>query len=265
MKKTIWVLLISLSLLVLSWRFLWPAFLSMANLQAKAGIKILSTPEKATVYLNDQKKGETPYAETNLTSGDYLVKIDSGSNSWQGQVKLTPGTLTVVNRELNKGSGAGETLILEAGNGVTIIASPAASSVEIDGKIAGQTPIKLDLPIGEHTFVITHENYQPRTIRANVPQKFNLILSVDLGLKEADFPTNIIIAAPPPVVVKLKVLLTPTGFLRVRDKPSTTGAEIGRVSPGDELELIEEVSGWDKIKTASGLEGYVSAAYVSRQ
>lgn len=265
MKKTIWVLLIGLSLLVLSWRFFWPIFLSVANLQAKAGIKVLSTPEKATVYINDQKKGETPYEETSLVSRDYLVKIDSGSNNWQGTVKLTPGTLTVVNRELKSGSGIGETLTLEEGSGVTIIVSPAASSVEIDGKIAGQTPIKLDLSTGEHTFVITHENYQPRTIRANVPQKFNLILSVDLGLGEINLPTNTTIAAPPPTVVKLKVLATPTGFLRVRDKPSTAGSEIGRVSPGDELELIEQASGWDKIKTSSGVEGYVSTVYVEKK
>lgn len=265
MKKTILILLILLSLLVISWRFLWPLFLSVASLQAKAGIKVLSTPEKATVYLNSQKKGETPYEETNLSASDYLVKIDSGDAGWQGTVKLTAGTLTVVNRELNKDSGAGEILTLEEGRGVTVIASPTTAQVEIDGKGVGQTPLKLDLPSGEHTFVVTQENYQPRTIRANVPQKFNLILNVFLKLAETNLIANTAITAVKPPAAKLKVLTTPTGFLRVRDKPSLQGQEVGRVSSGEELELIEESGGWDKIKTKTNLEGYVSKTYVEKQ
>ncbi|QQG43722.1 MAG: PEGA domain-containing protein [Candidatus Daviesbacteria bacterium] len=264
MKKTFFVLLITLSFLVVSWRFLWPAFLSVANLQAKSGVKVLSSPEKATVYINDQKKGESPYEETNLSAGDYLIKIEEGEASWQRRVKLTSGTLTVINRQLNKDSEAGEILTLEEGRGVTIIASPTISQVEIDGKKVGPTPLKLDLPSGEHTFVISQENYQPRTIRANVPQRFNLILSVDLKLEETNLVSNTTVSTSPPAI-KLKVLTTPTGFLRVRDKPSLQGQEIGRVNTGDELEAVEESTSWDKIKTSTGLEGYVSKTYVEKK
>lgn len=262
-KKTILVLLITLSFLVLVWRFVWPTFLSMVNLGQKSGIKVLSTPEKATVYINNQKKGETPYEETDLMSGDYLVRLDSVGNSWQGQVSLTPGTLTVLNRELGKTGGSGEMLALADGRGVTIVTTPTRAQVEIDGQPIGETPLKRDLPPGEHTFIITHDHYNKKTIRANVPQKFSLILSVDLELMAANLPAP---ATPAPkAAVVLKVKTTPTGFLRVRDKPSLAGVEIGRINSGEELELLEEGASWDKIKTSGGLEGYVFVTYVEKR
>ena len=57
---------------------------------------------------------------------------------------------------------------------------------------------------------------------------------------------------------------TPTGFLRVRDKPSLNGLEIGRVNPGEKLILLEELSGWVRIRMANEKEGYVSSAYISK-
>lgn len=51
---------------------------------------------------------------------------------------------------------------------------------------------------------------------------------------------------------------TPTGYLRVRVKPS--GAELARILPGEKFEILEEESGWIKITTPSG-EGWILKSY----
>ena len=86
---------------------------------------------------------------------------------------------------------------------------------------------------------------------------------MDLALSEADLTT---VAAPvitqtPQVIVKE----TPTGFLRVRDKASLSGKEIAQVKPGDSLILLEELTGWDRVRLSDGTEGFVSSTYVEKK
>jgi len=65
-------------------------------------------------------------------------------------------------------------------------------------------------------------------------------------------------------VVKILIKDTPTGWLRVRDKASTAGSEVGRVEPGDEYELLDEDNGWYKIEYEQGEEGWISAQYANK-
>jgi len=118
----------------------------------------------------------------------------------------------------------------------------------------------------EHTFSINHSNYLKRNIRAYLPAGYNLTLSADLALSEADLTTIItpVTTQTPTVVVKDTVSPNP-GFLRVRDKASTAGKEIARVLPGDELVLLEELASWDRVRLANGTEGYVSKTYVEKK
>jgi uncharacterized protein YgiM (DUF1202 family) len=59
-------------------------------------------------------------------------------------------------------------------------------------------------------------------------------------------------------------LQTPTGFLRVRDQASLGGAEIGQVKPGETYTLLDEQSGWYKIKF-NNKEGWISSQYAQKQ
>lgn len=269
-KKTSLLILTLISLGVLTFKYGGEVSSSIFKIKQKAGIRVLSVPTGAKVFLNDSEVGKTPYEDQNAQSGEYLLKIQqaegsiSGSLVWQSKVSLNPETLTVVNRELSKDatSQAGEVLTLEKGKGATIISTPNGASVEIDGKDYGLTPVSVDIPVGEHTFAVKRGNYLNRSIRAAVPVGFNLSLNVDLALSEADL-TNIV---TPPITQTPKVVVkdTPTGFLRVREKADISSKEIGRVSPQEELVLLEEVDGWDKVRLASGIEGYVSKTYVEK-
>jgi uncharacterized protein YgiM (DUF1202 family) len=175
--------------------------------------------------------------------------------------------MTVVNRELSTSStsSAGEILMLDKGAGVVITSSPQGADVTVDGKSYGQTPLSLpEITPGEHNFTLSHPNWLKRDIRATIPPEMVLNLEIDLAISEADLGN---ISAPKVTTLpKLVVGQTPTGFLRVRDKPSLAGEEIGKVYPGQNLTALEEArDGWYKVKLENGVEGYVSASYVQKQ
>lgn len=230
-----------------------------------SGISILSVPEGATVFLDEKEVGKTPYEDKNLEVDQIDVRLEKMGASWAGKVKLNQQTVTIVNRDLaqDAASSAGEILTLEKGRGMTIISNPSDSEVEIDGKIIGKTPVTINSGIGEHTIIISHPNYQKRSIRASLPDKFNLTVSVDLSLSEVDLTTvtREVISQTPKVLVKQ----TPTGFLRVRDKPTLSGKEITRVNTGDTLVFLEDLSGWTKVKLSDGTEGFVSSSYIEKK
>ncbi|MBI4039906.1 PEGA domain-containing protein [Candidatus Daviesbacteria bacterium] len=264
MKKALFLILVFLSVLVLAVRFGTKPLTTLLASGQRAGLKVTAMPE-ATVFLNDKSAGKTPYEDSNLAVGNYLIKLVSEKGSWQGQVRLTAGTLTGINRELsvNLASAAGEILSLSQGSGVVVTSSPQGADITIDGKFYGKTPISVsDLAPGEHNFLLAHDNYLQRSIRASIPGQLALNLNVDLAISEADLtsvnaPT---LTTSPQLIVKD----TPTGFLRVRDQPSLAGTEVAKVSPGEKLILLEEMAGWDRVRLQDGKEGYVSSTYVQK-
>lgn len=284
MRKVILSLLIFLGLLGILFRFGYPLLVQKMGLQGRAGIKV-DANLKTKVFINNREVGVTPFQDENLSEGEVLValqKINEASSSagqsalptasfkdnflWQGYVKLNSGTLSVVNRDLSDTTTAssGEVITLEAGDGVTIVSTPTEAVVNVDGKERGRTPLTLsDLSSGEHQFIISHENFLNRSIRANLVDGFNLKLNVDLALSEADL-TRI---ATPPVTTSKQVVVkkTPTGFLNVRETASTNGKIVIQVKPGEILSLLEELPNWNRVRTSEGKEGYVSSIYVEKR
>ncbi|MBI2334218.1 PEGA domain-containing protein [Candidatus Daviesbacteria bacterium] len=265
MKKAIILILVLVSIFILLIRFADFGLQTFLGAKLVGGMNILSMPSGATVYLDEAEVGKTPYEDKNLTPKEYAIKIAKADLSWQGRVKLTGGTVTVVSRDLAKdfSSSAGETLTLEKGSGATIISSPDGASVDIDGKSRGSTPVSLDLASGEYLLTLSRPNYLKRSIRAYLPEGYRLVISADLALSEADLTQ--VVTPPISQTPEVQVKETPTGFLRVRDKPSLAGKEISQVKPGDTLILLEELSGWFRVRLSNGSEGYVSSSYVEKK
>lgn len=264
MKKVIIWILILLSAVALFLRFSNKLAELFLGIKQNAGIAVLSEPSEATVYLDDKEVGKTPYEDKNLESREYLVKLVKDGASWQGKVKPTAGTIAIINRNLSKDqtSSAGEILILQRGKGITVVSNPTEAEVEIDGKTVDKTPLTVNIESGEHIILLSHPNFLRRSIKAILPDNFNLTISVDLSLTEADLTT-----ISTPVISKtaeVSVLQTPTGYLRVRDKPSLSGKEIAKVKPGDKLVLLEEAGEWYRVRLPDNTEGYISSAYAEK-
>ncbi len=265
MKKVIVWILVLLSFAVIIIRYSSKIEEIVLGIKPKSGISILSTPADATVFLDGKEVGKTPFEDKNLDVKQYSIKVEQNGASWQGNVKLTNQTMAIINRDLatDQASSSGEILTLEKGRGMTIISNPSQAQVEIDGKASGMTPISINLPSGEHTILVSHQNYLKRSIKAILPDNFNLTVSVDLALSEADLTqvSTPVITQTPEIIVKS----TPTGFLRVRDKASLLGKEIAQVKVGDTLVLLEELGSWDRVRLSDGKEGFVSTAYVAKK
>ncbi len=265
MKKTLTWILILLSIVVLIIRFSSSAEELLFGIKQKSGISVLSTPEDATVSLDGKDVGKTPYEDKNLAVKEYSIKIEKDKSVWQAKLNLIAGTVAVINRDLSpdEASSAGEILTLKKGTGITVVSSPADVNVEIDGKSLGKTPNTFDIKPGEHTIILSHINFQNRSIKAKLPEGFNLTVSSDLAISEADLTTisTPVITQTPEVIVKN----TPTGFLRVRDKASLSGKEIAQVKVGEALILLEELGSWDRVRLSNNTEGFVSSSYVEKK
>lgn len=239
-------------------------FAGMFNLTPKSGLKITSTPE-AVISINGLEVGKTPYQDENLSAGEYLVKLTSDNSSWQGRIKLTKRTLSVINRLLAPGiaSSSGESLVLDKGEGVVITSNPSGSEIDIDGKILGVTPLSVSsLVPGEHSISLSRDGYIKKNINVILPSEAKLYINVDLAMNNTELnnvPTPTIT-----LVQKIIIKQTPLGYLRVREKPTVSSQEIGQVSSGDELVVVEEVPGWIKIKMKDSQDGYVSTQYIQR-
>lgn len=265
MKKTVILILVLISSLLLLVRFADFGLQSFLGAKKVGGINVLSMPSGATVYLDGAEVGKTPFEDKNLSPGEHKLKIEKNGFSWQGKVKLMAGTVTVVNRDLAKdsSSSAGETLTLGKGSGITVISSPDGASVEINGKAEGATPVSVKLSSGDYLLTLSRPNYLNRSIRVNLPEGYKLVVFADMALSEADLTA--VQTSPITQTPEVSVKDTPTGFLRVRDKPNLSGKEIAQVKPGDTLILLEELSGWFRVRLSDGTEGYVSSSYAEKK
>ena len=229
-----------------------------------AALQITSTPE-AAVFLDGKHVAKTPFRSDQLNSKEYLVKISAGEASFTTKVSLKAGTLTVINRDLanNFLAQSGETLSLEPnGKGIFINSTPPQADLLLDGKLIGKTPIdQEEIAEGDHKLVLSKEGYVKREFAVKTSKDFKLIADVTLASEIAKgigpSPT------PTPQAQKVEVTETPQGFLRVRKDPSISSQEIGRVKPGDQLEVIQETNDWVQVNF-EGKQGWISTQYTKK-
>jgi len=258
--------------------------LSTQKQQGKAGLQVKSDPV-ASVFLDSRFLGRTPY-EDRIEPGEYTLKLIPESTataaaSWQGKVTLQANILTFVNRELGTSdlNSSGEVISLERLTGkdteVSIVTTPDGAEVKIDGQDKGTAPLLLrNIEPGEHEIIITSPGFLSKSVKVKATTGFKLTASIQLGVgsSEGTLPettpkpgeekpqTSETNAPEKPYVV---ILDTPTGWLRVRSEPSTTASEAGKVNPKEKYHLLDEKSGWYKIKLED-IEGWISGRYAEK-
>lgn len=229
-----------------------------------AALQVSSVPE-ASVFLDGVHLGKTPFYSDQLKSGTHTIKIAASEASFVQKIDLASETLTVVNRELNDNfmAQSGEILWLEKGKDSIFISSkPEAAEVEVGGKFKGETPILIDdLDPGEHKVSVSRVGYATRQFTIKTSQKYQILADVTLASQIAKDSKNSIENVE--TIKKLEILRTPQGYLRVRQEPSLTSAEVGRVNTGDQLEIIQETEDWVKINFEGKL-GWISVQYTKK-
>jgi hypothetical protein len=258
--------------------------------KAPAGLEINTTPS-ATVFLDGESKGETPYVNRNIKPGTYTLKLVpiSGSNlpPYETKLVLTSRASTIIFRAFAGSDidSSGYSLALQedlsGGTFLSVISDPDHVNVAIDGKPSGFTPLsKLATSPGSHSLLITSPGFIEQSVSVNVVKGFNLIANFKLASQTITLtpstpstPSASLAPISPSSpsatldsVAKPYVLIgeTGTGWLRVRKEASGTSEELGKADTGEKLKYLGESTevGWFKVEF-EGSVGWVSGKYVT--
>ncbi len=248
----------------------------------KGALQVTSIP-KSKVYLDGKYVGETPLCDcdTNalLPVKSYDLKLipeKSGLEEFDYKIDINPSVLTVVDRTfgpVGKSSGSVITLDKLGDNTkaqIFIASFPYSAKVSIDGENTGTAPLTQTVTASDHDITVSHDGYSNKDIKIHSVDGYKLDAIIFLATSDSSSKVSSSpIASPSPTVAQssVKILETPTGFLRVRDNPSLGGNEVGEVNPGEIYPLLSEQSGWYEIKLSSGSakSGWISSTYAQKQ
>lgn len=284
MKKILLILVPSLICIVVI-IFLVNTFLLRNN--EKGALQVTAAPQ-SKVYINGKLIGETPLCKCNvsdmLKTGEYTIRLvpNTGSlNEFQEKITITKSVLTVVDRKFGPGATSEGSIItlskLKPGekDALLVVSTPTSAEVLVDNLSSGFTPVLIDkLTDSDHELLIRKSGYLDKKVRIRTPSGYKLLASVYLSVDEdgltsqttpSPSPSASPSAAPTPVVAKVLILQTPTGFLRVRASNNVNSAEVGRVSPGETHPIVSQIDDWYQITLPSGVTGWVSSQYASKQ
>lgn len=252
----------------------------------KGALQVTANP-KSKIYLNDKMIGETPMCRCSgndmLTPGQYSLKLVSESGDfspYEEKVTVNPSVLTVLDRNFGEGGlSDSKTITLtklddKNASELMVISFPEGVSVFMDGNLLGTTPLtNSNLTESDHELRLSKNGYRDKSIRIRGVIGYKLTMVASLGILpdllssqsatlEASSSAQV---STQPQITKVVILDTPTGFLRVRSEGSLAGSEIGKVSPGETYELIDEMTNWYEIKLSDGKLGWISSQYAKKQ
>jgi hypothetical protein len=286
MKKTVVVFFISFFLAV-------GIFLGVQyyiNIHSEKGALQITSSPTSKVYLNDTYIGQTPLCKCQVSDmivpGAYTIRVtplDNSLQSFQEQIIVSQGVLTVVDRKFGtNGQSEGSIISLtplvdKTQSQLLVVSFPQGAQVSLDDQNIGSTPLLSNNPTeSDHDLKISKEGYNEKEIRIRTPIGYKLTVAAYLSTSTTSLtvptatPSSSVSSSPEPSditptpVNRVTILNTPTGFLRVRESPSLSAAEVGEVTPGNTYEIVDQQSGWDKIKMDDGTTGWVSSQYIQQ-
>lgn len=277
MKKLLFILIPFLVIILL---FIIIAFF-LPRGKDKGALQVTSDPT-SKVYLNGKSIGQSPLCKCALQdmieTGEYTIKLvptTGNSQPFEQKITISSKVLTVVHRNFGQsGLESGHIITLmsisdKKSTQISVISFPDAVQVFLDNSLQGQSPILLkNVTQSDHELKLAKEGYKDKIVNIRTVLGFKLEALVFMGLDP-----NIATQSATPVssksaalsTTKVLILETPTGFLRVREDATLGAAEIAQVKPGEIYDLLDEKTGWLKIKLKDGNQGWVSSQYAQKQ
>ncbi|MEK7513871.1 MAG: PEGA domain-containing protein [Patescibacteria group bacterium] len=233
----------------------------------KGALSVTTTP-KATIFLDGEHLGSTPYFNEKLKAGEYVLKIVPESTGqaltpWEGRVNLSPNILTVVNRELGltQDESSGEILSFEPladkkAISISVVSTPDGAVIDLDGEPRGYAPISVDnVSEGEHIITISSPGFVEKTVKAKTVKGHKLIVSVQLARESAAVePEPETKEATPSATPKVspKISPAPSGSPKITASPKPTP----KASPTGDIARpyvqITKDPGWARVRTGAG-------------
>lgn len=248
-------------------------------------LSVVSHPG-AAVFIDNVMKGNTPF-ENVFKEGEYLLKVvpdgvATSAASWQRKIVVLSGTLTYVDVQLESTDIASwadvywmtKKSMFDKNGGLVVETEPSGALVYLDNDEKGVSPITIDKTVPDlHELSVFMPGFSKRSKKIKITSGYDLHafikLAIDPSQKAKYTVEDKLTVATAAAVLKeptntVKILETPTGWLRVRDEPTLAGSESARVNPGQRFELIEEQTGWFKIRIDGQKEGWISNQYAEK-
>jgi hypothetical protein len=158
---------------------------SIANKNGKAGINVETVFSSASVFVDGQKVGETPYTSNDIKPGTKTIALKNTTRQYQTSLNFIPASDSTVHvvgliRDLGVSDtfSSGQEYWFEkdsSGNTVRIISEPSGAKVYIDGSEVGVTPFSsTGISPGNYTVKISLTNYESQTAPIVVQKGYTL-------------------------------------------------------------------------------------------
>ena len=230
----------------------------IAYVSVSSSLNIRSSASTSSSVLGSLKNNDRVQVIEKDGNGWTKIKTDSGKTGWVSSKYLVSapsnsGNTSSQNNESVEASGkvkvntsSGLNVRKGPGTNHSIIGSLAGGSVvEVKEKSGGW--MRVVLPNGSTGWISgqyvssTNESVsKPETPQNNKPSENNQSTSASGRVK-----------------------VTISKGLNIRKGPGTSNAIVGSLAGGSVVEVKEKSSGWYKIKTANGVEGWISGDYVT--
>lgn len=210
----------------------------------------------------------TPYKNNSLKPGNIEIKLEDEGNSWEREIKLENNVTTVINWSLRKESNSGYILSMEKSGesgSILINSSPSGAMIFIDGEVKASSPAKIEnVGEGDKKISLSYPGYKNVNLIVKMVKNYQIIIDAKLEKEEKTKISEVLIPTPfKQMLSMVKIKETETGWLRVRNLPSSGGIEIGRVKPGESFELLGENTDWYQIKF-DNKNGWISVKYAEK-
>lgn len=214
----------------------------------------------------------SPYKNKSLKAGSIDIQIgQEGIGYWSKQLELKKNISTIINWTFGKNDSysGGYVLSMErsggTGSGIIISSSPSKATVFIGGENRGLTPIYIaNLGEGDKEIKTTIPGYVSINLGVRPVIGYQIVLEAVMAKEE-----KIVVATPTPLQTpqelgsKIKIKATDTGWLRVRDMPSSAGLEIDKVNAGETYDTVGDSGDWTHIIVREK-QGWVSSKWVEK-
>ncbi|MBN1162872.1 PEGA domain-containing protein [Patescibacteria group bacterium] len=251
-------------------------------------LRIVSEPSGASVYIDGNEVGKTPFLANNLTEGDYDLRIEEeGFESQEARINVKSGyTLNItvklfpapVPAKVSSFEDSPNLYELSSDNPLIVVDTQTWAKAVVHWNRTRGIDLK-GIGVSKELLFDYFLDY-----RGNIYDQEGVLVSNEtvlsiasgsakgayLGRKadgegltpEAKQALETIMGAEISAGKNVTIKPTATGWLRVRDTPSLSGAEVTTVNVGSTYALIEEAQEWVKIKIDENTQGWVYKTYV---
>ncbi len=259
-------------------------------------LRVISEPSGATVYIDTTEIGKTPFTSSKLTEGDYDIRIEKvGYEGQKTRVHVQKGYTSNLSVKLfpmpvpaRVSPFAGSTSLYDISLDNTQVVTDTQTwakgvvywnqtrginleSVGINKELVFDYLIDYKGTIYDNLGNLVLDDTELQKIKKDGRGAYMGRVSDGLGLsegaKEALAKINGSKVETAGAVTEenmVEILDTGLGWLRVRNEPTTSGTEVGKVDVGKKYAVIEEQAEWVKIKASDTLEGWVSSRYTKK-